>query len=129
MMRHRAPEQRGFTLLEVMVALAIVAVALLAALRVAGQAAADASELRMRMLAGWVAGNLLAEHRARGDFPPPGVTSGAATQAGIVFRWREEVMPTPSTAFERIDVTVFGPAADASELARLTGFVARGAPR
>ena len=129
MTRHRAPEQRGFTLLEVMVALAIVAVALLAALRVAGQAAGDASELRMRMLAGWVAGNLLAEHRARGDFPPPGVTSGTATQAGIVFGWREEVTPTPSTAFERIDVMVFGPTADASELARLSGFVARGAPR
>ena len=45
----------GFTLIEVLVALAIVAIALLAALRVAGQGANNAVDLRARLCAGWVA--------------------------------------------------------------------------
>src|SRR5579864_2956359 len=54
----------GFTLVEVLVALAIIAIALLAALRAAGQSTANASELRARLLGSWVAENLLAGHRA-----------------------------------------------------------------
>src|SRR5882672_354220 len=60
--------RRGFTLVEVLVAMAIVSVALLAGLRAAGQGTASVSELRSRLLAGWVAENLLAEQRARGEW-------------------------------------------------------------
>jgi general secretion pathway protein I len=50
---------------EVLVALAIVSIALLAALRAAGQGTSAVAELRQRLLAGWVAEDRLAEHRAR----------------------------------------------------------------
>ncbi|MNC92357.1 putative type II secretion system protein I precursor [compost metagenome] len=63
----RCGRQAGFTLIEVLVALAIVSIALLAALRAAGQGTTHAGDLRARLLAGWVAENRLAEHRARGD--------------------------------------------------------------
>ncbi len=104
-------------------ALAIVSIALLAALRVAGQGAGEAGELRGRLLAGWVAENLLAEHRARGDWLPLGVTRGTQFQAGIEFRWREEITAMPSPAFRRVDVVVFDAPAEAHALARLSGFV------
>src|SRR6185369_1612092 len=94
----------GFTLVEVLVALAIVAVALIAALRVAGQGANDAVELRARLFAGWVAQNRLAEHRARGDWLPTGIQNGTQRQGGIEFAWREEVIPTPNPAFRRVDI-------------------------
>ncbi len=68
--------RRGFTLVEVLVALAIVSIALLAALRAAGQGTNAAGELRLRLLAGWVAENRLAEHRARGDWLPLGIQRG-----------------------------------------------------
>ena len=125
MPRQPSKRSRAFTLLEVMVALAIVAIALLAALRVAGQAASGATDMRMRMLAGWVAGNRLAEHRARRDFPPPGIAEGVAVQAGIAFQWREEVTPMQSPAFRRVDVMVFAPSGEEPALARLSGFVTR----
>jgi general secretion pathway protein I len=80
---------RGFTLVEVLVALAIVSIALLAALRAAGQATNAVSDLRLRVLAGWVAENRLAEHRARGDWLALGIERGRQGQGSIEFAWRE----------------------------------------
>lgn len=112
----------GFTLIEVLVALAIVSIALLASLRAVGQSTANVSELRGRLLAGWVAENLLAEHRARGDWIPLGIHRGEQSQAGFEFAWRQEVVATPNQAFRRIDVFVYrGPGEDRA-LAHVTGF-------
>jgi len=129
--RHRrAPA--GFTLVEVLVALAIVAIALMAALRAAAQSTGNVGELRARLFAGWVAENRLAEHRARGDWLPLGIQQGKAREGGVEFAWREEVTATPNAAFRRIDVFVtaapgeFGTSATAgtsSSLTHFTGFV------
>lgn len=116
---------RGFTLIEVLVALAIVAIALGAALRVAAQGTTDATELRARLLAGWVASNLLAEHAARGDWLPPGSLTGSQRQAKLEFSWREEVSATPNPAFRRVDVAVFFPAGGTHVAARLSGVLVR----
>jgi general secretion pathway protein I len=113
---------RGFTLVEVLVALAIVSIALMAALRAAGQGTSAAGELRSRVLAGWVAENRLAEHRARGDWLPLGIARGTQSQGGVEFAWREEVIGTPNPAFRRVDVFVSAPE-DSRAIARLTGFV------
>jgi general secretion pathway protein I len=119
----RPRSSRGFTLVEVLVALAIVSIALLAALRGAGQATNAVGELRLRLLAGWVAENRLAEHRARGDWLPLGIDRGRQSQGGIEFAWREEVIATPNPAFRRVDVFVSAPVEESRALARLTGFV------
>jgi general secretion pathway protein I len=113
----------GFTLVEVLVALAIIAIALMAALRAASQGTQAAGELRLRLLAGWVAENRLAEHRARGDWLPAGIGRGTQTQGGMEFVWREEVISTPHPAFRRVDVFVSAPAQESRSLARLTGFL------
>jgi general secretion pathway protein I len=106
-----------------LVALAIVAVALLAALRAASQGTSNVGELRSRLLAGWVAENLLAEQRARGDWVPLGIHRGTARQASVGFAWREEVVATPNPAFRRVDIFVFAASEESRALARLTGFV------
>jgi general secretion pathway protein I len=113
----------GFTLVEVLVALAIVSIALMAALRAAGQGTSAAGELRLRVFAGWVAENRLAEHRARGDWLALGIARGTQRQGGIEFAWREEVIATPNAAFRRVDVFVSTPSEEPRSLARLTGFV------
>jgi general secretion pathway protein I len=116
----------GFTLIEVLVALAIIAIALLAALRAAGQSTNSVNELRARLLAGWVADNLLVQHRAFHDWPPPGNQHGKQREGNIAFSWREEIITTPNSAFRRIDVFVSMAAPDeAHVLAHLTGFVTR----
>lgn len=113
----------GFTLVEVLVALAIVAIALLSALRAAGMATNSMQDLRGRLLAGWVADNRLAEHRARGAWLPLGEEVGHADQGGIAFSWREEVVATPNPAFRRVDIFVQDAASPAHSLAHVTGFV------
>ena len=119
----RCGKRAGFTLIEVLVALAIISIALLAALRAAGQGTNNFGELRSRQLAGWVAENLLAEQRARSAWLPLGVQRGTVRQGGIEFAWREEVIATPNTAFRRVDVFVFAAPEEPRSLARLTGFL------
>jgi len=120
----RHSERGGFTLVEVLVALAIVSIALLAALRAAGMGTSNVGELRARLLAGWVAENRLAEHRARGDWLPLGIQRGKEREGGIEFDWREEIIATPNPAFRRIDVFVFSAPEEMQTLAHLTGFLA-----
>lgn len=113
---------RGFTLLETLVALAILAVVLTAAFRAVGMATRNAEELQIRLMADWVAQNRLALHRALADWPGIGVQEGSAEQGGKTFRWREDVKATPNGLFRRVDVSVM--AADSEHiLATQTGFV------
>ncbi len=119
----RCGRRAGFTLVEVLVALAIISIALLASLRVAGGGTNSVGELRARLLAGWVAENILAEQRARGDWLPLGIQRGTGRQGGLEFAWREEVIATPNPAFRRVDVFVFAAPEESRSLARLTGFV------
>ena len=119
----RCGRRSGFTLVEVLVALAIVSIALLSALRAAGQGTNNLGELRSRLLAGWVAENLLAEHRARRDWLPQGIQRGTEREGGLDFAWREEVIATPNPSFRRVDVRVFATAEESHSLAHLTGFV------
>lgn len=121
----------GFTLVEVLVAMTIVAVSLLAALRVAAQGTTHAGELRARLFAGWVATDRLAELHARGDWLPVGERSGIQRQGHLDLGWHEEVSTTPNAAFRRVDIYVFVPAQPAHYLAHSVGFVvnpARGGP-
>ncbi len=119
----RRGKRTGFTLVEVLVALAIISIALMSALRAAGQGTNNVDELRSRLLAGWVAEDLLAEHRARADWLPLGIQRGTARQGGLEFAWREEVITTPNAAFRRVDVRVFASADESHSLAHLAGFI------
>jgi general secretion pathway protein I len=112
----------GFTLIEVLVALTIFAVGVLATLRAMGIAIGGSDEQRTRLLAGWVAQNRLAEMRASGRFPPIGANEGEVTMAGQRFFWREEVKGTPNPLFRRVDVSIHAGRGDSHALSRLSGF-------
>jgi general secretion pathway protein I len=113
----------GFTLLETLVALAILAIALAAVMRATGAGTNHAEAMRMRVLADWVAQNRLAQHAARGDFLTPGVQNGEETQAGVRLLWKEEIGVTPNPSFRRIEVSVYAPDEPEYALRRLTGFM------
>ena len=115
----------GFTLVEVLVALAILALALIAALRAGSVGVSNSAEIRDRLLAGWVAQNRLAEHRARRDWLPVGVYQGQAAQAGMLFRWEEKINSTPNSQFLRVEIRVFPQSQTDAALASMTGFLVR----
>jgi len=117
--------RRGFTLLEVLVALTVLAIALLAALRASSAGVQHTAEIRNRLLAGWVAQNRLAEHLARRDWLPVGVVRGEDSQGGVRFGWQEKVVATPNYQFRRIEIRVFAEQNPDHALASLSGFVVK----
>lgn len=119
-----ARAQRGFTLLESLVALAILAVALAAALRASAASTVHVEQMRTRLLADWVAQNRLARDMASNAFPNGGdQADGDETQAGVRLLWHEEVKATPNPAFRRVEITVFAPDDPKHVLRRLVGFL------
>lgn len=119
----------GFTLVEILVALALLAVALSAGMRALAQAADGAGTLKMRTLALWVAQDRLAT--AQLDDPPPalGRYAGDAVQAGARFVWTAVVTATPNPSFRKIEIVVVEPENRDYALARLIGYLGAGAPR
>ena len=115
----------GFTLLETLVALAIVGIAMAAAMRSTHFAVDTVVELKARTAAGWVAQNLSNELRATRLFPEAGATSGRATQGLQDFLWRQEVSVTPNYSFRRVEIKVFLPERPEHAIARLVSYVAR----
>ena len=119
--RRGATAAGGFTLIEVLVALTIVAVALMAALRAAGSLTQNSGELRARMLAQWSAENRLAQMRVQAEWPAPGRARYDCSQSGVQLVCQEEVFATPNASFRRVELSVFD-ATGTARLARLVGF-------
>ncbi len=115
---------RGFTLIEVLIALAILAVALAATLRSAHISTDTAYALRQKTLAGFVASNLLATASARRAFPPVGASNGKAEQGGQAFVWEQIVEGTASQYFRRSKIKVYGEGKPDYVLYEMTGFYA-----
>ncbi|MDR0250237.1 MAG: type II secretion system minor pseudopilin GspI [Burkholderiales bacterium] len=113
----------GFTLVEILVALTIVAVALAAGLRALNQSADNANQLKLRTLALWVAENRLAEAQLLSELPPAGTLQGQVSQAGIAFIWHQTTSLTPNPAFRKIDIRVVETQTPNYELARLNSYL------
>lgn len=112
---------RGFTLIEVLIALAVIAIALLALARAASMQVQGFDALRERSLAGWVAANVLAETRLASAIPATGSSDGKVEFAGRRWRWEREVKATPVAQIRRVDIRVFSAEARAPS-ATLSGF-------
>jgi general secretion pathway protein I len=96
----------GFTLLEVLVALAIVTVGMAALLSALSSSADSATFLRDKTFAEWVALNRIEETRLALKRPEKGKTDGTAELAGRKWKWEQEVLETEVKGILRIDVSV-----------------------
>src|SRR5271169_6140617 len=121
--RTHAARWNGFTLVEVLVALAIVAVALAAGFRSVAQSSDSATALKARTLALWVAQNRLAAAQLETPAPAVGESGGNDAEAGASFAWHATVVGTPNPAFRRVEITVAETARPDYVLAHLVGYV------
>lgn len=120
---------RGFTLLEVLIALLILSLALVALVRTTALEARALAHVRDATLAQWVAANAIAEARLAEGVPASGRRTGSSVMGERRWRWRMESTTTQEPSIQRLDVAVYvddaGAEARDEAVARLTGFAWR----
>jgi general secretion pathway protein I len=117
--------QAAFTLVEILVAVAILAIALAATSRAASIATDGALETRQRLLATWAAQNRIAEIRARRIFPPVATSRLTAEQAGMGLMIEERVVDTPNPIIRRVELSVADARSPDRVITTLTAYVAK----
>jgi general secretion pathway protein I len=117
--------QRGFTLLEVLVALVIVGTALGASLRAVGSLTQNSDGLRSAMMATWSAENRLVQIRLGRVFPAIGKTSFACPQGDMELLCEEEVIVSPNPRLRRVEVSVYEAARPERRIIKLVQLVLR----
>lgn len=100
--------QRGFTLIEILVALAVVAITLLAGMQATGALTRTTTRQSDQWLAQVCAENELARLRLSRQLPGVGESDVTCEQLGQSLQVRLRVQPTPNPNFRRIDADVMG---------------------
>ena len=103
---HRPHAGKGFTLIEVLVALGIVAIALMAGLRSTDALSSNATRQSTQWLAQICAENEFSRLRLSRQVPPVGESSSNCLQAGLDLQVNVSVQVTPNPNFRRVDARV-----------------------
>jgi len=115
--------ERGFTLIEVLAALVIIALGMMGVIEAISQTASNSTRMRDRTIAHWVAMNRLTAARLETRAPDIAKTSDEVEMAGRRWRWTMEVTETPVETMRRIDVRVSEAGTDDDRaLATVSGF-------
>ena len=99
-------KQKAFTLVEVMVALAVIALGLAAVIKTVTSTTNNTIYLRDKTLAYWVAQNQISEIEVNTAAPKSGFTDGQETLAGLTWHWTRKVEGTEDPDTSRVEVTV-----------------------
>jgi len=114
--------KRAFTLVEVMVALAIIALSLTAVAAKMSRMIDTSNSMRERTYASWIAQNKIAEMRLANVLPDVSATSGEVDYANLTWRWRAVVSESGIENLYRVDVEV-SDANDIAVIRKVTGFI------
>ncbi|MDH3944904.1 MAG: type II secretion system minor pseudopilin GspI [Anaerolineae bacterium] len=126
MRKPKVQRQSGFSLMEVLVALAILAIAMAGLIKVAGGSSANLAYLENKTIAHWVAMNQIAAARVAEQKPQMGMLQGEETMAGRDWGWSIDISETPDLDVLRLDVEVRRSDEDDEIVyATLTGYAAR----
>ena len=116
---------QGFTLLEVLIALAVLALAMGAVIKAASDYTSNQSYLRDRTLAMWVARNVLVEYQVKGEWLSVGERKGTREMGNQEWRWLARISQTEEAELRRLDVEVYPVDSDDDEnpVSVLSGFL------
>ena len=123
MSRVHGTAQAGFTLLEVLVAVAVLALALTAIISGGGNAARAAALMRDKTLALWVAHNRLTEIELQPTWPQLGGSSDDVKMGGEDWTWRANVIGTQDPTLRRVDIRVNKRGGGDYQYAMLSSFI------
>ncbi len=118
----------GFTLLEILAALLIVAVGLGAVSKVIGSTAVVLQISEERLIGSWVASNHLAELKLSRVWPAASESDQQTTMGGRTWYLRQKITTTTDPDLLRIDVDVFSDTDHERMAARMFGYLARYVP-
>jgi general secretion pathway protein I len=121
----RSSGNKGFTLLEVLVALAILTIALASTIKVVANQSLNAEYLRDKTFAHWVAMNQIAELHVKREWPPIGKKEGTEEMGLHEWHWQRIIMDTPDVRVRRLQINVFRDRDDVSPITQLTSFLAQ----
>lgn len=96
----------GFTLIEVLIAMLVVALGIGALLTTLASSADTVGRLRDKSFAQWIALNQISELHLSGSRPVVGVTYGTADFAGTSWRWQQEITDPGVAGIVRVEVRV-----------------------
>ena len=96
----------GFTLLEILLSLAILSLVVVAAVKNSGTTISNSQYLREKTFAHWVAMNKATEQRLARKWPPTGKTNGKIKLADINWNWLLEVKKTEDSNMRKAEVSV-----------------------
>lgn len=119
---------RGFTLIEVLIALAFLALAMSAIIATVGVSIRNAAELQDKTFAHWVAMNELTTLRLAPAWPAVGTQKGNAEMAGQKWNWQAAASTTQDPDLLRVDIDVSNAASPDTVSASVVGFIGRPQP-
>ena len=114
----------GFTLLEIMVALAVLALAMGALVKTSSDYTSNQTYLRDRTMTNWVARNVLAQHQLENQWPRVGERKGTLEMGWQEWEWLAKISQTDEEKLRRIDVEVRAiDSEDETPITVLSGFL------
>ncbi|MBI1422784.1 MAG: type II secretion system protein GspI [Gammaproteobacteria bacterium] len=102
----RTTTQRGFTLMEVLVAMVVLSFGMMAVIKVVSEVSTSAIQLQDKTYAQWVALNKVAEMRLQTTWPSTGKSEGVMAMAGRDWHWAMEIKNTDDKDVRKLEVSV-----------------------
>lgn len=116
---------KGFTLLEILIALAILAIAFASIITVASNQSVNVGYLRDKTLAHWVAMNQITELQINSKWLAIGKKQGDEEMGLHKWHWQRSVSKTPDDRVRKVEIAVFRERGDDDAVTRLVSFISQ----
>ena len=106
MMINFKTNSKGFTLIEVVVAVAVIAIGLMGTIKTVGTVTRNTANLNERVIATWVAQNAMASYELNLEDDAEKETTGSEEVAGIEWYWTKTLVNTQDPGIQRVEIDV-----------------------